>query len=95
MGGHLGDDVHEGGPVYAKGLDPLFIIEGTQDNPLPLPTADGMDPELMYNDLVIVPEHPGLTYLVASLATSKSVAQDTWQVQGVVADPLWDGWLLA
>lgn len=35
MEGHLCDNVLEGGPVNAKGLDQLFAITGVQDDPLP------------------------------------------------------------
>lgn len=58
-GGHLGNDIHEGGPVHAKDMDPLLVVPGAQDDPLPPVAAGGAGPIATLNGLAVVPEHPG------------------------------------
>ncbi|KYO45864.1 hypothetical protein Y1Q_0021498 [Alligator mississippiensis] len=57
-GWHLDDNIHEDDPAHAEGLDPLFIIPGTQNEPHPPVAVDGMGPELVVNGLEVVTEHP-------------------------------------
>lgn len=97
MGGHLGDNICEGGLVHAEGLEPLFDIPGAQDNPHP---PGGAVPEMALNHLEVVPECPGIhgildgLILIGRIKVSGQV-QGIWQVWDAEGGQAWDNKLVA
>ncbi|KYO20114.1 hypothetical protein Y1Q_0010694 [Alligator mississippiensis] len=100
MWGQVGDDIHEGGPAQAEGLNPLFIIPHAQDDLLPLVSTGGMGPEVEFDGLKVVPEYPiihgvsGGLILIDYMKIS-SLVHDPFRVKGVVGGPVRDSQLLA
>lgn len=90
--GLVGDNVHEGALEHRKGLDPLFLVPGTQDNSLTPVAACGMEPESVLNCQKVVPEHLSIHdilsghILIHHMKVSSTV-QDAWWVKVVVGGP--------
>lgn len=97
--GHLGNNVHEGGPVHARSLDSLFVGPGVQDYLLPQVTVGGMGLEPVLNGQVM-PEHSNVHGILHGLVLVSHMevggpVQDTWWVQDVAGDPTQESQLLA
>ncbi|KYO37835.1 hypothetical protein Y1Q_0010285 [Alligator mississippiensis] len=67
MEGHLGDNIHEGRPSYGKGLYPLYIIPGDQDDSFHLVDAGGVGQVHALDGLEVVPQHPSNHGLLGGL----------------------------
>ncbi|KYO33487.1 hypothetical protein Y1Q_0008680 [Alligator mississippiensis] len=94
VGGQLGDNVHEYGPVHVGNLDPLFVISGVRGNPLLSVAAGGMGPEPVLSDLEVMSEHLRIHgilggHILVGLMKVGGPVQDTWWTQGAVGGPMW------
>lgn len=87
--GQLGDHVHEGHPVHAERLDPMFVIPRAQGNPFPLVGPAGKRRESVLHGLEVVLQHPSVHRVLGDLVLIRhvkvsSLVHDTWWAQGAV-----------